>query len=403
MPRARVLFAALVAAACLGAGLTLGVVFAAGGFDRTTVETRVTAPPSSTPSGGAGANWASKVYAERIGGVVTVLVDTGKAGVQPRGAGFVVDASRGLIITNSHVVTNSSEANVTPLKVQEFATVYIQSANTARESASIVGFDLFDDIAVLHYDPRGLDLSAVPMGTSSTVRVGEQVAAIGAPFGQVESLSAGVVSQVGTQIIAPAGVCLDTTDAIQTDAAINPGNSGGPLFNSAGQVIGVNSQIDTGNQGDVGSGVAFAVPIDAARRSLAQLTTTGSVHYPFIGVGAHTLTPDIVAAYHLKPKYGAQVAFVEAGSSAAKVGIQAGQEPVAVNGRQVYYTGDVIVGFAGKTVRTLSDLQQDVAVRRPGDRVEIAWWHGSTLHRAQIVLGEAKLTDPDVCAASAAP
>jgi 2-alkenal reductase len=402
MPRARVLFAALVGAACLGAALTLGVVFAAGGFDGKTVETRVVTPPADTTLAGAGANWASSVYARSIGGVVTVLVDEGKDGVQPRGAGFVVDAKRGLIITNSHVVTNSADVT-DPTKVQDYTTVFIQRSDTARESATIVGFDLFDDIAVLHYDPHGLPLTAVPMGSSSSVVVGEPVAAIGAPFGQVESLSAGIVSQVGTRIIAPAGVCLDTTDAIQTDAAINPGNSGGPLFDSAGKVIGVNSQIDTGNGGDVGSGVAFAVPIDAARRSLDELTKSGVVHYPFIGVGAHTLTPDIVAAYGLKPKYGAQVAFVEPGSSAAKAGILAGLNPIAVDGRQVYYRGDVIVGIDGKTVRTLSDLQQDVAVLHPGDRVPIEWWHGAKLHRSQIVLGEAKLTDPDVCAASAAP
>ncbi|MEO9175664.1 MAG: trypsin-like peptidase domain-containing protein, partial [Gaiellales bacterium] len=387
--------------ACLGSAITLGVVFAAGGFDRTTVETRDVAPASSTSLGDAG--WAARVYAARIGGVVTVDVDDGAGGVQPRGAGFVVDAARGLIITNSHVVTNSSEVS-DPSKVQPFSNIYIQRADTAREPASIVGFDLFDDIAVLRYDPRGLPLSAVPLGSSSSVRVGNPVAAIGAPFGQVESLSVGIVSQVGTRIIAPAGVCLDTTDAIQTDAAINPGNSGGPLFDTAGKVIGVTSQIDTGNQGsDVGSGVAFAVPIDAVHRSYDQIVASGKVHYPFIGVGAHTLTPDIVAAYGLKPKYGAQVAFVEPGSSAAKVGIQPGLKPVAVDGRQVYQTGDVIVGVAGKTVRTLADLQQDVAVLHPGDRVRIDWWHGSTLRHAPIVIGEAKLSDPDVCRASAAP
>jgi 2-alkenal reductase len=397
MPRARVPLAALVVAACLGSGITLGVVFAAGGFDQTTVETS-DAPPTAGTSLGAG--WAARVYAARIGGVVTVLVDEGKKGVQPRGAGFVVDAKRGLIVTNSHVVTNSAEVS-DPATVQEFSSVYIQRADGAREPAIVLGFDLFDDIAVLHFDPRGLPLSAVPLGSSGSVRVGDPVAAVGAPFGQVESLSVGVVSQVGTHILAPAGVCLDTSDAIQTDAAINPGNSGGPLFDAAGKVIGVTSQIDTDNQSDVGSGVAFAVPVDAVRRSYAQIVADGKVHYPFIGVGAHTLTPDIVAAYDLKPKYGAQVAFVEPGSSAAKIGILAGLNPVAVDGRQVYYTGDVIVGIAGKTVRTVADLQQDVAVLHPGDRVPIDWWHGSTLHRAQIVLGEAKVSDPDVCKASA--
>jgi S1-C subfamily serine protease len=400
MLRTRVLFAALVAAGCIGAALSLGVAYAAGAFDQKTVETRVVETTAGAP---ADQMWARKLYAERVPGVVTVLV-TSAGGVIANGAGFVVDPVKGLIITNSHVVTNSSEKGITPQKVQEFATVYIQRADGAREPATILGYDLFDDIAVLHYDPRGLRLPGVPLGHSASVRVGDPVAAIGAPWGQVESLSVGVVSQVGTQIIAPATVCFRTTDAIQTDAAVNPGNSGGPLFNTAGQVIGVTSQIDAGNSDDIaGSGVAFAVPVDAVRRSLQQISATGTVHYPFLGVGANTLTPDIVAAYHLKARYGAQVAFVDPNSGAAKAGISPGLHPVAVDGRQVHVDGDVIVEFAGKPVRTLADLQHDVAVRRPGDRVEIGWYHGSTLKHATIVLGEASPKDPDVCAASAAP
>ncbi len=401
MPRTRVLFAALVAAACLGAALSLVVAYAAGAFDQKTVETRVV---ETTAGGTSDETWARTLYAERIGGVVTVLVNTGAQGVQANGAGFVVDPAKGLVVTNSHVVTDSSKKGVTPQTVQEFATVYIQRADLAREPATVVGYDLFDDIAVLHYDPSGLRLPGVPLGHSASVHIGDPVAAIGAPFGQVESLSVGVVSQVGTQIPAPATVCFRTTDAIQTDAAVNPGNSGGPLFNSAGQVIGVTSQIDAANSNDIaGSGVAFAVPVDAVRRSLAQISATGTVRYPFLGVGANTLTPDIVAAYHLKARYGAQVAFVDPKSAAARAGISAGLHPVAVDGRQVHVDGDVIVEFAGRTVRTLADLQHDVAVRRPGDRVEVGWYHGSTLKHATITLGEASPKDPDVCAASAAP
>jgi 2-alkenal reductase len=398
MPRTRVLCAALVAAGCIGAALALLVAYVAGAFDHKTVETRVV---QTTAGASADAAWARKLYAERVPGVVTVLV-VGQGGVIANGAGFVVDPVKGLIITNSHVVTNSSVKGVTPQTVRIAATVYIQRADSAREPATILGYDLFDDIAVLHYDPRVLHLGSVPLGHSATVHIGDPVAAIGAPFGQVESLSVGVVSQVGTQIIAPATVCFRTTDAIQTDAAINPGNSGGPLFNSAGQVIGVTSQIDAGAS-KVGSGVAFAVPVDAVRRSLQQITATRTVQYPFLGVGANTLTPDIVAAYHLKARYGAQVAFVDPNSAAAKAGLSAGLHPVAVDGRQVHVNGDVIVEFAGKPVRTLTDLQHDVAIRRPGDRVEIGWYHGSTLKHASIVLGEASPKDPDVCAASAGP
>ena len=404
MPRARVPLAALVAAVSLGVLVTLLIVFAAGGFESGETQSTVTVPaadPTEKPLVGAagGRSW-SALYASRSKGVVTVFVDIGGGNAQSSGAGFVADASRGLIITNSHVVTNSDRAT-DPRQVQPYGPIYVQRADGSRVLASIVGYDLFDDIAILHYDPNSLPMPAVPMGNSATVRVGDPVAAIGAPFHHSESLSAGVVSQIGSQIIAPAAVCFLTTDAIQTDAAINPGNSGGPLFNAAGQVIGVNSQIDEGAAG--GSGVAFAVPINAARRTLNEISATGHVRYAWLGVGAITLTPDIRSALNLRPRFGAQVTFVEPRSAAATVGITPGSRTIPVEGRIVHADGDVISGFAGKPVRTLTDLQRDVAARRPGDRVTIDWWHGTTLKHASIVLGERSPTDPDVCHAIGAP
>ena len=149
-------------------------------------------------------------------------------------------------------------------------------------------------------------MPAVPMGDSTTVRVGDPVAAIGAPFHHSESLSAGVVSQIGSQIIAPASVCFLTTDAIQTDAAINPGNSGGPLFNAAGQVIGVNSQIDEGAARRIGRRLRGS---DQRRTPLRSTRSPrrGSVRYAWLGVGAITLTPDIRTRLDLRPRLGAQV------------------------------------------------------------------------------------------------
>jgi S1-C subfamily serine protease len=330
---------------------------------------------------------------------VTVYVDVGGGKAQLSGAGFVADASRGLIITNSHVVTNSDRAT-DPRLVQPYGPIYVQRADGSRVLANIVGYDLFDDIAILRYDPNRLPMPAVPMGDSTTVRVGDPVAAIGAPVSHSESLSAGVVSQIGTQIIAPASVCFLTTDAIQTDAPINPGNSGGPLFNAAGQVIGVNSQIDERAGG--GSGVAFAVPIDAARRTLNEISATGSARYAWLGVGAVTLTSDIRTALGLRPTSGAQVTFVDPRSAAARAGIKPGSRTVLVEGRTVHADGDVISGFDGKPVKTLTDLQRDVAAKLPGDRVTIDWWHGTTQRHASIVLGERSPTDPDVCNATSA-
>jgi 2-alkenal reductase len=404
MLRARVPLAALVAAVCLGAIVTLLIVFAVGGFDSGKAQSVATVPavdPTERPvtAAGGGRSW-SALYAARSKGVVTVFVDIGGGDVRSSGAGFVADASRGLIITNSHVVTNSDRAT-DPRQVQPYGPIYVQRADGSRVLASILGYDLFDDIAILHYDPNRLPMPAVPMGDSTTVRVGDPVAAIGAPFHHSESLSAGVVSQIGSQIIAPASVCFLTTDAIQTDAAINPGNSGGPLFNAAGRVIGVNSQIDEGVSG--GSGVAFAVPINAARRTLDEISATGHARYAWLGVGAVTLTPDIRIALGLRPTSGAQVTFVDPRSAAARAGITPGSRTVPVEGRIVHADGDVISGFDGKPVTTLTDLQRDVAAKRPGDRVTIDWWHGTTQKHASIVLGERSPTDPEVCRATAAP
>jgi S1-C subfamily serine protease len=405
MPGARILVAALVAAVCLGSALTLAVVDAAGGFDAKTVEIR-TVPASSDPplaaTAKAAPGYVSAIYRAHVRSVVTVLVDTGTGEVQTSGSGFVADARRGFIVTASHVVTSSGEAK-DPRKVQRFGRVFVMRFDGARAPATIVGYDLFDDVAVLHYDPDLLRLPAAPLGDSATVHVGDPVAAIGAPWGQVESISAGVVSQIGTQIVAPAAVCFRTTDALQTDAAINPGNSGGPLFDASGKVIGVNSQIDTPGPGGGGTGVAFAVPINAARRSLAEIVKSGHVSYAWLGVGAITLTSDIAKALQLRATSGAQVTFVEPRSAAATAGITPGSGATSINGRTVHTEADVIVAFDGKPVRTLQDLQHAVAAKRPGDRVTVAWWHDGTRRSTPIVLGARTATDPDVCRASSAP
>jgi len=290
MPRARVLVAALVAASCLGSLLTLGIVYAAGGFDRTKVEIRSSPGVTPAPSGKALASYAAAVYRAHVRSVVTVLVDTGKGDVQLNGAGFVADAA-------SHVVTSSADAK-DPRDVQQYGPVYVMRVDGARAPATIVGFDLFDDIAVLHYDPTLLALPTAPLGDSATVRVGDLVAAIGAPFGQVESLSAGVISQIGNQIVAPAAVCFRTTDALQTDAAINPGNSGGPLFDSAGKVIGVNSQIViTGDKTQIDLPKREESGLMQVERILPGIDGIAFHYFTDVDVVRHRLVRDIIKAY----------------------------------------------------------------------------------------------------------
>ena len=187
MPRARVPLAALVAAVCLGVLVTLLIVFAAGGFDSGEAQSAATVPavdPTEQPLVGAGrrTELVGALRGAEQGRRHRVSSTSAAETSQSSGAGFVADASRGLIITNSHVVTNSDRAT-DPRQVQPYGPIYVQRADGSRVLASIVGYDLFDDIAILRYDPNRLPMPAVPMGDSTTVRVGDPVAAIGAPFG----------------------------------------------------------------------------------------------------------------------------------------------------------------------------------------------------------------------------
>jgi S1-C subfamily serine protease len=405
MPRARVLSIAILAAAALGAGIALAVTWAAGGFDKKTPVPLRTTASAPIAAGGFSSAWAERLYATRVGSVVSVFPGSPN-GAQALGAGFVIDAARGYVVTNSHVVTNSSEMGVTPSGVRPLSTVFIQRSDQARTPAQVVGWDLFDDVAVLHYDPGSLEIAQAPVGDSLHLRVGAWVAAIGAPFGAVESLSVGVVSQIHTQIVNPASLCFRTADAIQTDAAVNPGNSGGPLFDQQGEVVGVTSQILGPSKLDANAGVAFAVPIEAVMRSARQIIKTGGTANPsWLGVGAVTLTPDIVAQYHLKATYGAQLTFVEPGSAAQKAGLSAGPGlPVAVNGRNVYWRGDVITSADGHAIRSLYDLQGVLAPLAPGARVRLVWYHaGRTRRTGTVSLIRRDPNDKYVCQATAGP
>ena len=179
------------------------------------------------------------------------------------GSGFVVSPS-GEIATNAHVVTSGTGAAIRPA-----GEVFVGFADHNQVPARIVGFDPFTDVALLKIDPAALHLHPLELGSSRDLRVGAPVVAIGSPFGEDRSLSAGIISATGRSIQSLTGFA--TTGAIQTDAAVNQGNSGGPLLDADGRVVGINSQIESPS--GAGSGVGFAVPVDAVRRSLHQLRT----------------------------------------------------------------------------------------------------------------------------------
>ena len=217
----------------------------------------------------------SRIYTMRSAGVVTIYAISGN-GTEPaqeaQGSGFVV-SPKGYILTNSHVITNAGEAGS---NVSAADRLFVEFQDRDRVPATVVGWDIYDDVGLIKVNPADHRLEPVPLGDSAQVKVGQPVAAIGSPFGNVNSLSVGVVSATERSIDSLTSR-YSLVDAIQTDAPINHGNSGGPLFDAGGRVIGINAQI----RSDSGSaeGVGFSVPIDSARRSMTQLIATGRVSY----------------------------------------------------------------------------------------------------------------------------
>src|ERR671932_1088203 len=276
----------------LGAVTALAIARGVGWIGSSTTQTLVV-PPASQPRAvasehailrGAGKPLPGNgfdpalLYRERAAGVVTIYAFFGDEHVATsasQGSGFVV-SREGYVLTSSHVITNAGDGN----SVRAADHVYVEFADRDRVVAHVVGWDVFDDVGLLKVDPKDHSVAPVPLGDSSAVAVGEPVAAIGAPFGNADSLATGVVSAAHRSIDSLTSD-FSVPDAIQTDAPINHGNSGGPLFDARGRVIGINAQIrsDSGNA----EGVGFAVPINAARRSMEQLIATGRVVYPYIG------------------------------------------------------------------------------------------------------------------------
>ncbi len=257
------------------------------------------------------------------------------------GSGFVYD-NNGHIITNHHVVNGGGRLDVTFLD----GTVY---------RASLIGTDPFTDLAVLYVeDAPSEKLLPLPLADSSKIRIGEQVSAIGNPFGLSGSMSAGIVSGLGRLIPAQDSGSFSIPDVIQTDAPINPGNSGGPLLNMRGQVIGINSAIfsTTGQF----AGVGFAVPSNTIAKVVPKLILEGSFQHPWLGVSGTDMTPGIADALGLQEPRGFLVVDVVEGSPAARAGIQGGTEEATIDGRPIQLGGDVIVNIDDRPVRKIDDI-----------------------------------------------
>ncbi|MGH8292170.1 MAG: DegQ family serine endoprotease [Gammaproteobacteria bacterium] len=241
---------------------------------------------------------------------------------QALGSGVIVDAAKGYILTNNHVIENADKITVTLYDGRSF-------------KAKVVGRDPDTDIAVLHIDAK--DLVQIPLGNSSTLQVGDFVIAIGNPFGLNHTVTAGIVSAKGRTQVQDGKY----SDFIQTDAAINPGNSGGALVNLEGQLVGINTMIVTsgGSRGNIGIG--FAIPINMAKDVMDQLIQYGKVERGMLGVQVQTLTPELAQALKISQNQGAVVMQVVPDSQAQKAGIKPNDVIVSVNGSPVSSAQDV--------------------------------------------------------------
>jgi S1-C subfamily serine protease len=371
-------FAIPFIAALIGGGIVVAVVAALGGIGSTqkTVTEIQQAPiePTTTTASGASAKTAAvttptahEIYERTAPSVVYVTSNIVKQTESPfgfgesqqqgtaTGSGFVINAN-GTILTNWHVVENAVK-------------VTVSFENSKTVEAKVVGKDPSNDLAVLHVPTEGLTLHPLTLGDSSNVQVGEPVLAIGNPFGLSRTLTTGIISALQRHITAPNGFEID--NVLQTDAPINPGNSGGPLLNAVGDVIGINSQIETGGGGSDGNvGIGFAVPINTAKAELPELEKGGTIRGAYLGVS--TLTIDgALSSLNLPVKSGALVEKVEAGTAAAKAGIHAGNVEAKIDGGEVDVGGDIIVGVEGKQVKTSEELAADIGAKKPGDKVSI--------------------------------
>lgn len=305
---------------------------------------------------------------QRVGPAVVTVVGTipgqmtffGPTGDQTvSGSGFFI-SDRGYILTNNHVVEGTKE-------------VKIVLSDGSEQSATIVGTDIYSDIAVLKTD--GTVPAVASLGNSDKLDPGESVIAIGSPLGNFKNtVTVGVVSATGRSIDTGNGYQIE--DLIQTDAAINHGNSGGPLVNLAGEVIGINTLVVRNtNSGDVAEGLGFAIPVNTAQAIAQQIIEQGYFARPYIGINFQPINPDIAARYNLPAQWGVYVTEVSSGGPASKAGLQRGDIITKI--------GDVALDETHSYVNTLFTFQ-------PGDQVTLTLMRGKNEMQVQVTLGEAK-------------
>ncbi|HSB02205.1 MAG TPA: trypsin-like peptidase domain-containing protein [Anaerolineales bacterium] len=301
------------------------------------------------------------LYKQVLPGVVLIQVTTPNSA--SLGSGFVFD-HEGHIVTNQHVVEGASDVEV------DFVSGF-------KVHGTVIGSDTDADLAVIKVDAPADQIHPLALGDSSALNVGEQVVAIGNPFGLNGTMTLGIVSGLGrTQFAhaAPEGGSFSTADIIQTDAAINPGNSGGPLFNMKGEVVGINQSIRTDNINQVtgnavNSGVGFSISINLVKRVVPYLIRDGKYEYPYLGItSTNELNLKAIETLGLKTYTGAYVLEVAPGGPADQAGIQGGSQPT--NDARLKAGGDIITAADSKPIHTFNELLSYLTTNKsPGDAI----------------------------------
>jgi putative serine protease PepD len=347
--------APVAAALALGAGAGAGVYAGLAGGGGKSAAPTVTVTAAQSAAATTTVSSLTQLYKDVTPGVVDITVTSSSAGGsggfdpqggtnQAEGSGFVFDTS-GDIVTNEHVVDGATSINV-------------RFPNGTTAKATLVGSDPSTDIAVIKVNVAAGELHPLSLGSSKNVQPGEEVVAIGSPFGLADSMTAGIVSATGRTIEAPNHYSI--ADSIQTDAPINHGNSGGPLLDLSGKVIGVNAQIESGGGGS--DGVGFAIPIDSVKSVVTTIVAGGKVVHAYIGIHVGDATDGS----------GALIGSVSAGTPAAKAGLKA---------------GDVITALDGKPITKADDLTASITAHTPNDKVTLTITRDGKTLKIDVTLG----------------
>ncbi|MCV0400363.1 MAG: trypsin-like peptidase domain-containing protein [Nitrosopumilus sp.] len=314
-----------------------------------------------------------EIFEKSEPGVVRVNVQRGESedvtgGV---GSGFVFD-KKGHIITNAHVVKNANKVVVTFLDGRSY-------------NAEIIGVDEYTDIAVVKVNADLILLNPLSIGDSSNLKVGEGIAAIGNPFGLSGSMTSGIVSQLGRLL--PSGSGYQIPDVIQTDAAINPGNSGGPLLNMRGEIVGINTAIQSAT-GEF-TGVGFAIPSQTVAKIVPTLIEKGEYKHPWIGIAGRDIDPDLAKVLNLKDAVGFLIITVVEDSPASNAGLIGSEKTIEVDGVNYPMGGDIILAVDGKEVRKIDDILIHLQrAKSVGDEIILEILRDGRTTNASIILQE---------------